>query len=151
MLLVLGSMLLLPLILLVGAPALMTRHVSIGPIVLFPHRGAMYGALNVRTRWGYLCLRLPTFSYGRYLPGYLYASPNATPWAAWWGIGRGFSERDRRRAADRRAATRMVRKAVQRFTHDEAEELVAIMRRGASVVITIPAPAHAIDPVEYGL
>lgn len=150
MLPLIGSLTALPLVVLVLAPVFLTRHVSAGPIVLFPLRCAMHGAMNIRSRWGYLCIKLPCYVFGRWWPGYIYASPNATPWAAWWGLGRGFEQRDRARAADRRAAVRLVRRACGSFTHDEAEQLVKLIRAGQEVVITIPAP-RAVDPVEYAL
>lgn len=49
----------------------------------------MHWGVTVRTRrWGYVCFRLPLRCFGRWWPLYLYASPNTTPWAATFMLGR---------------------------------------------------------------
>lgn len=50
-------------------------------VALYPIRCAMHGAINISTkRWGYVCIKPPTYSFGAWWPGYFYTSPNATPW-----------------------------------------------------------------------
>jgi len=62
-------------------------HVNIGPITIYGEN-AMHWAVNISTRWGYLCFRLPICCYGVWWPLYCYLSPNATPGSAtWWGWG----------------------------------------------------------------
>jgi hypothetical protein len=65
-----------------------------GHVNLFGKRVTIYGAnamhwgVNISTRRGYVCFRLPLPCFGRWWPLHLYVSPNATPWGATWGIGR---------------------------------------------------------------
>ena len=62
-------------------------HITIGPVTIYGHN-AMHWAVNIKTRrWGYVCFRLPLPSYG-WRPLYFYLSPNATPWAATFMLGR---------------------------------------------------------------
>lgn len=56
-------------------------HVSLGPVTIYG-ANAMHWAVNVRTRWGWVCWRLPLPYGGQWWPLYFYVSPNATPWAA---------------------------------------------------------------------
>jgi hypothetical protein len=65
-------------------------HVTLwNRLTIYGTETAMHGAVNVRTRWGYLCFKPPFVrSFGhRDWPWYLYMSRNATPWAATWGFG----------------------------------------------------------------
>lgn len=66
-----------------------TGHVSIGPVTIYG-ANAMHYAINVQTRWGYLCARPTTGEKRGHWPWYVYLSPNATPSQAHWGIGPGF-------------------------------------------------------------
>lgn len=62
---------------------------SIGPVTLYGEN-AMHWAVNVRTKKGYLCFRLPLRCFGKWLPLYCYFSPDGTPRKAtkwWWGEG----------------------------------------------------------------
>jgi len=72
---------------------------------LLGHRITIYGfnamhvAINIHTRrWGYICFHPPMPRW----PWYLYASPNATPWAASWGIGPGIEREEKNRIKHRR-------------------------------------------------
>lgn len=66
----------------------MGGHVRIGKITIYGEN-AMHWAVNVRTkRWGYVCFRLPFRCFGKWWPLYFYCSPNGTPWAATFKIGR---------------------------------------------------------------
>jgi hypothetical protein len=61
---------------------------NIGPITAYG-ANAMHWGINIRTRrWGYVCFRLPFRCFGRWWPLYFYVSPNATPWAATFLLGR---------------------------------------------------------------
>lgn len=55
----------------------------IGNIIIYPKDSAMHGALDIRLRKGYLCVRFPQKNY----PFYMYYSENATPSKAKWVIG----------------------------------------------------------------
>ena len=73
-------------------------HRTWGPVTVYAFHTAMRGAVNLRTRYGVLCLCLPALGQrGPWRP-YIYLSPNSTPWAATWGTGSGFGREDRRRA-----------------------------------------------------
>ena len=64
------------------------EHISIGPVTIYG-ANAMHWAVNVSTRWGYFCFRLPFFCFGQWWPLYCYLSPTATPQdATWWGWGK---------------------------------------------------------------
>ncbi len=81
----------------------MQGHVSIGRLTVYPVECAMHGALNLRTPWGYLCVKPSTTRYAGPRGWYVFWSPNATPWAATFAIGPGIEWRDRRAAPIRRA------------------------------------------------
>ena len=58
-------------------------HFRVGPVIVYYGDNAMHWAINIRTRWGFLCAH-PTV---RCWPWYIYLSPDATPDRATWGIG----------------------------------------------------------------
>lgn len=63
-------------------------HVTIGPLTLYGEN-AMHWAVNIRSRWGYICFRLPLKCFGRWWRMYFYISPDATPsGATFWLYGR---------------------------------------------------------------
>ena len=79
----------------------LSGHIS---FKIFGHSAIIYGfnAMHVTfeiwtDRWGYLCFHPPMKCFGRWWPWYFYASRNGTPWAATFGIGPGYEERDNRR------------------------------------------------------
>jgi len=53
-------------------------HWSIGPVVFYG-RNAMHFAVNIKTRWGFVCFKPPTRCFGVWWPAYFYVSPDATP------------------------------------------------------------------------
>ena len=61
----------------------------IGPITVYGWN-AMHVAVNIKTRWGYVCFHPTWRVFGHWWPWYFYISPNATPWAATFGIGPGY-------------------------------------------------------------
>jgi hypothetical protein len=63
-------------------------HINIGPITIFGIN-AMRWAVNISTRRGHICFRLPLPCFGRFPPLYFYISPNGTPWAATFMLGGG--------------------------------------------------------------
>lgn len=68
-------------------------------------RNAMHWGVTVQTRrWGYVCFRLPFRCYGCWWPLYFYVSPNATPWASTFMIGRAHDPEHCRLASVRRHA-----------------------------------------------
>ena len=87
-------------------------HVNLGKRITIYGFNAMHCAVNIRLKRYYLCFH-PTMRwyYGKSWPWYLYLSPNATPWAATWGIGPGFGRRNRKRANRRRHLLKVLRQA----------------------------------------
>lgn len=64
-------------------------HKSIGKRLTIYGDNAMHWGVQFWTkRWGYICFRLPFRSCGGWWPLYFYCSPNATPWAATFMLGR---------------------------------------------------------------
>lgn len=79
-------------------------HISIGNLTIYGDN-AMHWGINFRTKkYGYVCFRLPIPSgiayklrFGERLwwrPLYFYISPNATPWAATFMLGKKHSPTD---------------------------------------------------------
>lgn len=67
----------------------LTGHWKIGKNITVYGRNAMHWGVNISTRkYGYICFRLPFRCFGRWYPLYLYFSPNATPWASTFMLGR---------------------------------------------------------------
>ncbi len=66
-------------------------HWVCGPVTVYG-KNAMHWAMNIHTRYGYLCLHPTVKLWGQWWPWYAYLSPNATPWAATWGVGPGLDE-----------------------------------------------------------
>jgi len=69
------------------------RHLG-GHISLGNHRVLLYGynamhfALNIRTKWGWICFKPPTYCYKRWWPWYFYISPDGTPRSSTFGLGK---------------------------------------------------------------
>jgi hypothetical protein len=75
-------------------------------VTIYAFGTAMHGAVNVRTRrWGVLCFAWPALGGMERFAPYVYLSPNATPWASTFVIGKGaeLDRRERRMVAVRRA------------------------------------------------
>jgi hypothetical protein len=53
-------------------------HWTIGPVTVYG-RNAMHFAVNIRSRWGWICFKPPTRCYGVWWPWYFYISEDATP------------------------------------------------------------------------
>lgn len=69
-------------------------HIKIGKHVTIYGLNAMQWGVNIHTKkWGYICFRLPLPCWGRFPKLYFYISPNATPWASTYCIGKGSVER----------------------------------------------------------
>lgn len=66
----------------------MTGHISIGNLTLFGRNAMHWGGHLYTKKYGYICFRLPFTDDGRWFQLYLYFSPNATPWAATFMLGR---------------------------------------------------------------
>jgi len=64
----------------------MSGHINIGPITIFG-QNAMHWAINIKSKWGSICFRLPFPCFGRWWPLYFYISPDATPCRATYIIG----------------------------------------------------------------
>lgn len=66
----------------------LSGHIRLGPVTIYGEN-AMHWAVNIRTRKGWLCFRLPLRCFGGWWPLYCYFSPDGTPTrATWWGWGR---------------------------------------------------------------
>jgi hypothetical protein len=75
--------------------AMFSGHIHIGKRITIYGRNAMHWGVNIRTkRWGYVCFRLPFRCFGRWWPLYFYCSPNATPWAATFMLGKNHDPAD---------------------------------------------------------
>ena len=85
---------------------LMTGHFNIGTKVTVYGNNAMHYAVNIRTKYGILCMRPSTRSNGGQWRWYIYLSPDGTPDSASWGIGPGIDRYDKERIAIRRAVNR---------------------------------------------
>ncbi len=68
----------------------LSGHVSAGPVTIYGHN-AMHWAVNVESRWGYICFHPTTRTFGGWWPWYFYVSRDATPTRATVGFGPGFS------------------------------------------------------------
>lgn len=83
----------------------MGGHVNVGRRLTIYGFNAMHVSFQFWTRrWGYICFHppIPKWALGARWPWYLYISPNATPWAATFGIGPGIDMDDREGIAWRR-------------------------------------------------
>ena len=66
----------------------MGGFITIGCVTIYGEN-AMHWAVNISTRrFGYICFRLPFRCFGQWWPLYYYCSPNGTPWAATFKIGK---------------------------------------------------------------
>lgn len=66
----------------------MSGHISIGNLTIYG-RNAMHWGVKIYTKkYGYICFRLPFTCNGKWYPLYLYFSPNGTPWAATFMLGK---------------------------------------------------------------
>lgn len=60
-------------------------HITIKNLTVFSKDTAMHGAIELYTKkYGFICLRFPRKGF----PFYLYFSPNGTPWASTFMLGR---------------------------------------------------------------
>lgn len=66
----------------------MTGHISIGNLTIYGRNAMHWGGHLYTKKFGYICFRLPFRCFGHWYPLYLYFSPNATPWAATFMIGK---------------------------------------------------------------
>jgi hypothetical protein len=74
---------------------LFTGHLNIGKNITIYGRNAMPWGVNIYTKkYGYICFRLPFRCFGRWYPLYVYFSPNATPWASTFMIGKKYGKND---------------------------------------------------------
>jgi len=77
-------------------------HFNIGPVTIYGDN-AMHWGVNISSKkFGHICFRLPFFSHRAWWPLYFYCSPNATPWAATFMIGKKYGGRDYRLVPIRR-------------------------------------------------
>lgn len=66
----------------------LSGHVTIGNLTIYGANAMHWGVTYWTKRWGYICFRLPLPCFGRWWPLYFYVSPNATPWAATFKLGK---------------------------------------------------------------
>lgn len=63
-------------------------HITIGPITIYG-LNAMHCAIEIWTkRYGYIVATPPLYWHGRWWPSHIFFSPNATPWAATFMLGK---------------------------------------------------------------
>lgn len=63
-------------------------HLTIGPVTIYGEN-AMHWGVDIKTKWGFVCFRLPFRCFGGWWPLYFYVSPDATPnRATFWLYGR---------------------------------------------------------------
>lgn len=79
-------------------------HLSIGSLTIYGENAMHWGVNYWTKRWGYICFRLPFRCFGKWWPLYFYLSPNATPWASTFYLGRGHEPGGSRSARRRLAA-----------------------------------------------
>lgn len=53
-------------------------HFNLGPITFYGYN-AMHFAINIKSKWGWVCLKPPTYVFNRWWSWYFYISPDATP------------------------------------------------------------------------
>ncbi len=70
----------------------MTGHISIGKLTIHGRNAMHWGCHLYTKKYGYICWRLPFKCYGKWYPLYLYFSPNATPWAATFMLGKKYDK-----------------------------------------------------------
>lgn len=73
-------------------------HISKGNLTIYGDNAMHFGVTYRTKKYGYICFRLPIpcgivdyFLYGdklRWIPLYFYLSPNATPWASTFMLGK---------------------------------------------------------------
>jgi len=69
----------------------LSGHITIGPVTLFGFN-AMHGQAEINTRrFGVICIKPPTYMFGRWWPAQFYMSPNHTPWASTFLVGKRFT------------------------------------------------------------
>ena len=63
-------------------------HINIGPITIYGYN-AMHFAVNIETRWGYICFHPTLICFGRWWRWYFYISKDATPYNTRLKLGPG--------------------------------------------------------------
>lgn len=66
----------------------LSGHISIGNLTIYGRNAMHWGVTLYTKKYGYICFRLPFRCFGGWWPLYFYLSPNATPWAATFMLGR---------------------------------------------------------------
>ena len=66
----------------------LSGHLSIGNLTIYGRNAMHWGVTFYTKKYGYICFRLPFRCFGSWWPLYFYCSPNATPWAATFILGR---------------------------------------------------------------
>lgn len=66
----------------------LSGHISIGNLTVYGRNAMHWGVTLYTKKYGYICFRLPFRCFGKWWPLYFYLSPNGTPWAATFMLGR---------------------------------------------------------------
>ena len=66
----------------------LSGHIKIGKLTIYGRNAMHWGCTLYTKKYGYICWRLPFLCDGRWWPLYFYCSPNATPWAATFMLGK---------------------------------------------------------------
>lgn len=72
----------------------LSGHISIGRLTIYGRNAMHWGVTFHTKKYGYICFRLPLRCYGRWWPLYFYCSPNGTPWAATFMLGKKYNRDD---------------------------------------------------------
>ncbi len=83
---------------------MLTGHFTLGRLTVYGNNAMHFGVTFWTKRWGYICFRLPLPSHGRWWPLYFYTSPNATPWASTFMIGKVYDRGEWNKSRLRRKA-----------------------------------------------
>lgn len=72
----------------------MSGSIRIGRLTIYGRNAMHWGVTFYTKKYGYICFRLPLPCFGKWYLLYFYCSPNATPWASTFMIGRKHSMDD---------------------------------------------------------
>jgi hypothetical protein len=66
----------------------LSGHIKMGRLTIYGRNGMHWGVTFWTNKYGYICTRLPLPCFRKWWPWYFYLSPNATPWASTFFIGK---------------------------------------------------------------
>lgn len=66
----------------------LTGHISVGRLTVYGRNAMHWGVTFWTKKYRFICFRLPLPCFGKWYPLYFYCSPDATPCAATFKLGR---------------------------------------------------------------